>query len=154
MGRGGSFTATAISSRFDYEGGKGGDIASSVCAQTRAVSFIYLSACSPVFYLPIIFRPRNTVYVTTVTIPLFELLLLERKTEREINRAERRIIRFRTDSAVSRDLQNGRGLKRIVGFSPSSLARKAIGRLFAAVSGTKWAALPVDCRYSSSARET
>lgn len=72
-------SATAISSRFDYEGGKGGDIASSVCAQTRAVSFIYLSACSPVFYLPIIFRPRNTVYVTTVTIPLFELLLLERE---------------------------------------------------------------------------
>ena len=34
------------------------------------------------------------------------------------------------------------------------LARKVIGRLFASLSGTKWAALPVDCCYLSSDKET
>lgn len=34
------------------------------------------------------------------------------------------------------------------------LARKVIGRLFATLSGTKWAALPVDCCYLSSDKET
>lgn len=36
----------------------------------------------------------------------------------------------------------------------SHLARKAIGRLFATLSGTKWAELPVDCCYLSSDKET
>lgn len=34
------------------------------------------------------------------------------------------------------------------------LPRKVIGRLFATLSGTKWAALPVDCCYLSSDKET
>lgn len=128
-----AFTATAISSRLDHEAAKATRF---LCLFIFARS-LALSSFIPGF--PLYSAPAR------FTLPpsrFFELLLLPLLRENEERLIGRRIIRFRTDSAVSRCPKRRGG--RFPPLCPS----------LASQSDRAFTRHAVDCRYSSSGRET